>query len=99
MDEEAFPKWWVDWVNWVGTKVSTAWSIIYGLNEPLFDMQTFRWAPNLPESGFSGVFYPMPSYGDDVNQYQFHVSYQGITTSSPTCSTGTRQRPGARFGT
>jgi phytoene dehydrogenase-like protein len=77
MDEDAFPRWWVDWVNWIGTKVSTAWSIIYGLDEPLFDTQTFRWAPNLPASGFSGVFYPMPSYGDDVNQYQFHVSYQG----------------------
>ena len=77
MDEEAFPRWWVDWVNWIGPKVSTAWSIIYGLDEPLFDTQTFRWAPNLPESGFSGVFYPMPSYGDEVNQYQFHVSYQG----------------------
>jgi phytoene dehydrogenase-like protein len=77
MDEEAFPRWWVDWVNWIGTKVSTAWSIIYGLDEPLFDTKTFRWAPNLPESGFSGIFYPMPSYGDDVNQHQFHVSYQG----------------------
>ena len=77
MDEDAFPRWWVDWVNWIGTKVSTAWSVIYGLDEPLFDTQTFRWAPNLPESGFSGVFYPMPSYGDDAGQYQFHVSYQG----------------------
>ena len=77
MDEEAFPRWWVDWVKWIGTKVSTAWSIIYGLDEPLFDTKTFRWAPNLPESGFSGIFYPMPSYGEDVNQHQFHVSYQG----------------------
>ena len=77
MDEEAFPRWWVDWVKWIGTKVSTAWSIIYGLDEPLFDAKTFRWAPNLPESGFSGIFYPMPSYGEDVNQHQFHVSYQG----------------------
>jgi len=77
MDVEAFPRWWVDWVKWIGTKVSTAWSIIYGLDEPLFDTKTFRWAPNLPESGFSGIFYPMPSYGEDVNQHQFHVSYQG----------------------
>jgi phytoene dehydrogenase-like protein len=77
MDEDAFPRWWTDWVRWIGAKVSTAWSIIYGLDEPLFDTQTFRWAPNLPESGFSGIFYPMPSYGDDVNQHQFHVSYQG----------------------
>jgi hypothetical protein len=72
-----FPRWWVDWVNWIGTKVSHAWSIIYALDEPLFDTGTFRWAPNLPESGLSGVFFPMPSYGDEVGQYQFHVSYQG----------------------
>ena len=90
MDEEAFPKWWVDWVNWIGTKVSTAWSIIYGLDEPLFDMKTFRWAPNLPESGFSGIFYPMPSYGDDVGQYQFHVSYQGHYDELPNLLNGSR---------
>lgn len=77
LDERAFPRWWVDWVNWISTKVSHAWSIIYALDEPLFDLDAFRWAPNLPESGFSGVFFPMPTYGDAVNQYQFHVSYQG----------------------
>ncbi len=77
LEETAFPTWWVDWVNWIGTKISQAWSIVYGLDEPLFDTGTFRWYPNLPESGFSGIFYPMPSYGDEVNQYQFHVSYQG----------------------
>lgn len=77
LDENAFPRWWVDWVNWISTKVSHAWSIIYALDEPLFDMDAFRWAPNLPESGFSGVFFPMPTYGDAVSQYQFHVSYQG----------------------
>lgn len=76
-DQDMFPRWWVDWVTWIGGKVSHAWSIIYALDEPLFDTGTFRWAPNLPESGFSGVFFPMPSYGDEVSQYQFHVSYQG----------------------
>ncbi len=77
MEEKHFPTWWVDWVNWISGKVSQAWSIIYALDEPLFDSSTFRWAPNLPVSGFSGIFFPMPSYGDDVNQYQYHVSYQG----------------------
>lgn len=77
LDETAFPRWWVDWVNWIAGKVSHAWSIIYALDEPLFDMNAFRWAPNLPESGFSGIFFPMPTYGDAANQYQFHVSYQG----------------------
>jgi len=77
LDETHFPTWWVDWVNWIGGKVSQAWSIVYGLDEPLFDTGTFRWYPNLPESGFSGIFYPMPSYGDEVGQYQYHVSYQG----------------------
>ncbi len=77
LDEDEFPNWWVDWVNWIGGKVSHAWSIIYALDEPLFDTNTFRWAPNLPHSGFSGIFFPMPSYADGVNQYQYHVSYQG----------------------
>ncbi len=77
LEEERFPRWWVDWVRWIGTKVSHAWSIIYALDEPLFDTGTFRWAPDLPESGFSGIFFPMPSYGDGVDQHQFHVSYQG----------------------
>ena len=92
MDEEAFPKWWVDWVNWIGTKVSTAWSIIYGLDEPLFDTKTFRWAPNLPKSRFSGIFYPMPTYGDDVNQHQFHVSYQGHYDELPDLLNGSQAK-------
>jgi phytoene dehydrogenase-like protein len=83
LDESAFPRWWVDWVNWIAGKVSHAWSIIYALDEPLFDMGAFRWAPNLPESGFSGIFFPMPTYGDAVNQYQFHVSYQGHYDEMP----------------
>jgi phytoene dehydrogenase-like protein len=83
LDESAFPRWWVDWVNWISTKVSHAWSVIYALDEPLFDMDAFRWAPNLPESGFSGIFFPMPTYGDEVNQYQFHVSYQGHYDEMP----------------
>jgi phytoene dehydrogenase-like protein len=83
LDESLFPRWWVDWVNWISGKVSHAWSIIYALDEPLFDMDAFRWAPNLPESGFSGVFFPMPTYGDDVGQFQFHVSYQGHYDEMP----------------
>ena len=77
VNDEHVPRWWADWVQWLGGKVSQAWSIIYGLDEPLFDTATFRWAPRLPESGLSGIFYPMPTYGDAVGQYQFHVSYQG----------------------
>jgi hypothetical protein len=73
----------VDWVNWISGKVSHAWSIIYALDEPLFDLDAFRWAPNLPESGFSGVFFPFPTYGDEANQYQFHVSYQGHYDEMP----------------
>lgn len=83
IEEDKFPTWWVDWVNWIGPKVSQAWSIIYSLDEPLFDLDTFRWAPGLPHSGFSGIFFPMPTYGDDVSQYQFHVSYQGHWDEMP----------------
>jgi len=83
LDESKFPKWWVDWIKWIGGKVSQAWSIIYALDEPLFDLSTFRWAPHLPHSGFSGIFFPMPSYGDEVGQYQFHVSYQGHYDEMP----------------
>ncbi len=83
IEEDKFPTWWVDWVNWIGSKVSQAWSIIYSLDEPLFDLETFRWAPNMPHSGFSGIFYPMPSYGDEVKKYQFHVSYQGHWDEMP----------------
>ncbi len=83
IEEDRFPTWWVEWVNWIGSKVSQAWSIIYSLDEPLFALDTFRWAPNLPNSGFSGVFFPMPSYGDEVNKYQFHVSYQGHWDEMP----------------
>jgi len=83
LDEKDFPNWWLDWVRWISGKVSHAWSVIYALDEPLFDTDSFRWAPNLPESGFSGVFFPMPTYGDEVNQYQFHVSYQGHYDEMP----------------
>ncbi len=81
--ETDFPTWWVDWVNWISNKVSQAWSIIYSLDEPLFSTKSFRWIPKLPHSGFSGLFFPMPSYGDEVNQYQFHVSYQGHYDEMP----------------
>ncbi|MFC1824994.1 phytoene desaturase family protein [Thermodesulfobacteriota bacterium] len=83
MDESQFPNWWVDWVKFIGSKVSQAWSIIYAIDEPLFDPATFRWAPDLPHSGFSGIFVPMPSYGDDVGQFQLHVSYQGHYDEMP----------------
>ncbi len=83
LDQDLFPTWWTDWVNWISTKVSHAWSIIYALDEPLFDLDVFRWAPNLPKTGFSGIFFPMPTYGDGVGQYQFHVSYQGHYDEMP----------------
>jgi len=83
IEEGQFPTWWVDWVNWIGSRVSQAWSIIYSLDEPLFALDTFRWAPDLPHSGFSGVFFPMPSYGDESNKHQFHVSYQGHWDEMP----------------
>ncbi|MFO7962339.1 MAG: NAD(P)/FAD-dependent oxidoreductase [Desulfobacterales bacterium] len=83
LDESQFPNWWVDWVKWIGAKISQAWSIIYALDEPLFDLGTFRLAPNLPESGFSGIFFPMPGYGGKSGEYQFHVSYQGHYDEMP----------------
>jgi phytoene dehydrogenase-like protein len=83
LDAAGFPSWWVDWVRWIGGKVSHAWSIIYGLEEPLFDAHTFRWAPRMPRSGLSALFYPMPSYGDAVHQFQFHTSYQGHYDEMP----------------
>ena len=83
MDETDFPNWWVDWMKWIGSKVSHAWSIIYSLDEPLFDPGVFRWAPEMPHSGFAGIFVPMPMYGDRVNQYQYHVSYQGHYDEMP----------------
>ncbi|MCU0821029.1 MAG: NAD(P)/FAD-dependent oxidoreductase [Spirochaetes bacterium] len=83
LEEDKFPAWWVDWVKWIGPKVSQAWSIIYSLDEPLFDEGVFRWAPNLPESGFSHISFPMPSYGENVKQYQYHVSYQGHWDEMP----------------
>jgi phytoene dehydrogenase-like protein len=92
LDEDTFPRWWVDWVKWISTKVSQAWSVIYALDEPLFDTSTFRWAPNLPESGLSGIFFPMPSYADDAHQYQFHVSYQGHYDELPNLFQGSQAR-------
>jgi len=96
LDEDLFPAWWVDWVNWIGSKVSHGWSIIYALDEPLFDTGTFRWAPGLPESGFSGIFFPMPTYGDGAGQFQDHVSYEGYYDEMPDLfrrdRAGTRRR-------
>lgn len=83
LDESRLPRWWTDWVSWLSGKVSYAWSVIYALDEPLFDVGTFRWAPNLPHSGFSGIFFPMPTYGDHAGQFQFHVSYQGHYDEMP----------------
>jgi len=94
LDEADFPRWWVDWVEGIGSKVSHAWSIVYALDEPLFGTDTFRWAPDLPRSGFSGIFYPLPSYGDEVNQFQFHASYQGHYDELPDLLS--RHRAGVR---
>jgi len=60
LDEDAFPRWWVDWVHWIASKVSHAWSIIYALDEPLFGMDAFRWAPNLPNPVSQGSSSPYP---------------------------------------
>jgi len=83
LDEDEFPTWWVDWVNWVADKVSLGVSNIYALDEPLFNAGTFRWAPKLPHSGFTGVFVFMPSYGDEAKQHQFHALYQGHYDEMP----------------
>jgi len=34
---------------------------IYAVDEPFFDVSTFRWAPEMPHSDFAGVFIYMPS--------------------------------------
>ncbi len=83
LDEQDFPNWWVDWVNWISKKVSHVWSNIYAVDEPFFDDSTFRWAPRLPHSGYTGVFIYMPSYGDAVNQHQFHALYQAHYDEMP----------------
>ena len=77
LDEDQFPAWWVDWVDHISTKVSQVWSNIYAVDEPFFDVSTFRWAPKMPHSDFAGVFIYMPSYGDAAGQHQFHALYQG----------------------
>ncbi|MBT8338877.1 MAG: NAD(P)/FAD-dependent oxidoreductase [Desulfatitalea sp.] len=82
-DETLFPAWWVDGVKWISKKVSYVYSIIYGLETPLFDENIFRFAPDRPSSGFSAVYYPMNTYGADANQHQFHVSYQGHFDEMP----------------
>ncbi|MFC1822382.1 phytoene desaturase family protein [Thermodesulfobacteriota bacterium] len=71
------PVWWIDWINYMKEKTSQSWSVVYGLDEPLFDMEYMRWVPQLPKSGLSGLFCHMPSYGDAVGQYQLHALYQG----------------------
>ncbi len=83
LDEDDFPGWWVDWVNWISTKVSLVCSNIYAVDEPFFDASAFRWAPNMPHSGNAGVFIYMPSYGDEVKQHQFHALYQGHYDEMP----------------
>ncbi len=76
LDEDKFPTWWVDWVKWISRKVSVVVSNIYAVDKPFFDDTTFRWAPELPHSGFTGVFVYMPTYGDDAKQCQLHALYQ-----------------------
>ncbi len=76
LDETQFPTWWVDWVKWLGSKVSHVWSIIYSLDKPPFDPQAFRWTERMPVSNNSGIFFQMPNYSDD-GTHQFHSCYQG----------------------
>ncbi len=83
LDEDDFPTWWVDWVNWIAAKVSHVWSNIYAVDKPFFNESTFRWAPELPKSGHTGVFIYMPSYGDEAEQHQFHALYQAHYDEMP----------------
>lgn len=77
LPKKGLPAWWVNWIDYLKDKTSQAWSVIYGLDEPAFDLSAFRWVPTMPKSGLSGIFFNMPTYGDKVGQYQFHISYQG----------------------
>jgi len=77
LPKEGLPAWWVNWIDYLKDKTSQAWSVIYALDEPPFDLSAFRWVPTMPKSGLSGIFFNMPTYGDKVGQYQFHISYQG----------------------
>ncbi len=83
LDEDDFPAWWIDWVKWVSTKVSHVWSNIYAVDKPFFKETTFRWSPNMPHSGYTGVFVYMPTYGDAAGQHQFHALYQAHYDEMP----------------
>ncbi len=75
--EDDFPAWWVDWIKWLGTKVSQVWSIIYSLDEPPFEPRAFRWIEKMPFTENAGIFFQMPGYSDDGKTCQLHVCYQG----------------------
>ncbi len=77
LDESQFPGWWVDWIKWLSSKVSHVWSIIYSLNEPAFDPNTFRWIDKMPFSDNAGIFFHMPDYAMEGRSHQFHSCYQG----------------------
>jgi len=77
LDEADFPNWWTDWINWLGNKVGHVWNVMYSVDEPPFDTNMFRFVESMPRTGYAAIFFSMPTYGDEVNQNQFHICYQG----------------------
>lgn len=77
VSEDEFPGWYQDWIRDSGKRVSHIWSLIYAVEEPLWDIRTFRWVPRLPRTGTFGIFFQHQTYGDDADETQVNVVIQG----------------------
>ena len=81
--EEEFPAWYADMIRRIQYHVSYIWSIICGLERPLWDENSLRWIPRLKKTGFEFFSCCFPEYGAQVLQFQVHFLMQANYSELP----------------
>jgi len=74
--EEEFPTWYIEWVDAIKKKVSNVWTLMCGLDKPLWDEYITRWIPNSPRVGLPWGAAHHPTYGEGAGEYQLQFWFQ-----------------------
>ena len=83
VNEDAFPRWYVDWIKGMAHKTANVWSLNYALDAPLFDESIFRWVPRLPRVKMGVWPMPFSTYGGSSGQYNVSFLIQASYDQLP----------------
>ena len=83
VNEDEFPRWYVEWIRGMAHKTANVWSLNYALDAPLFDESIFRWVPELPRVKMGVWPMPFSTYGESVGQYNVSFLIQASWDQLP----------------